>query len=265
MASHIPLGFYKHLANTNERCRCCGEDVGKHDAKEIHKQLENREKNCMWCGYDFELTEEEIVSILNGEGDVELEEVAKALNRQSNYIIAGNHNADTVFFDVETQNGPEENTPEYEESRKMAILQVYGIDTDKEKFDPGYADKHGNPRDRIVDGIAYEEIRKDNLAHRMLKYVKDNPECNITTLRKKSMHCKISKYKRLSESPIARMIASDLLECTSEFAGLYKVGDKKFISRYFGKIPRFKRKFTITKHGEGVLAEFDKGKDMVLL
>lgn len=247
---------------TNEKCQCCDEDVGYDDAAEILKQLENGEKNCMWCGYDFDLTEEEIVHILNGDDDVELDETAKRLNQKSRMTKPC---IDTVFFDAATQNGPEENTPEYEESRKMAILQVYGKDIDKEDFDPGYADKHGNPRDRIVDGIAYEEIRKGNLAHRMLIYVKDNPECNTTELRRKSMHCKISKYKRLSDSPIARMVASDLLECTSEFAGLYKIGDKKFISRYFGKIPRFKRKFTITKHGEGVLAILDNGRDMVLL
>ena len=52
----------------------CGEEVGYEDAAAITEQLEAREKNCMWCGEDFDLSEVDIVHILNGD-DFDMDDI----------------------------------------------------------------------------------------------------------------------------------------------------------------------------------------------
>ena len=265
---HLLSGAYR------DKCLCCDETVGEDDAQTIAIQLNNREKNCMWCGDDFNLSDEEVEYIVDDNSDID--EFATILNDASNACRAAIKDGQ-MFLDVETDEGwhkgvlwEKKTTVEkrrFEEERKKAIKSYYGIDIDKEKFDPGYADKDGNPHDRVLDAVPYEEIPAKGLVHRLLKFIKKYPNCTAADIKRGVKFTRKVYYGKLQNQPTSRLYASGLITCDSTFTGFVDMSSmaSKFPSGYFGKIPRFSRKYAITLNGEGVLGEFESGRKKVLL
>lgn len=248
-------GWCDSLHNNN-KCCCCGELVGEDDAKVIYEQIKNCEENCMWCAEDFNLTQDERDVVLD---DGDMSAIANKLN-EVRY-----HRTPNEIFDKHGMMPMDKSIfkdGEFEKNKKRAIQMYYGIDTDKEKFDPGYADKDGNPYDRINDAIPYEEIRVNDLAYKILKFINQNPNCLAATINKNVRASRVTKLKKLPYHPISRLYASKLVDCESKFIGFVdlKALVERSPSGYFGKMPRFTRKYIITPHGKGVLAELEKGK-----
>lgn len=259
-----------HLIDEHQyTCLCCQEIVGKEDSITIEKQLSSREKNCMWCGDDFDLSEEKILQILDDEGIIdELNETASRLNRASQQILL-NGDIHKIVLDLEVEGGMVMSIQphDFEKERKKAIMIHFGIDVDKEKFDPRYADKNGKPRDRIEDAIPYEEMRRDELPHKILQFVKKNPDCTGSDIKKRVRFSRTSRIRNLPNHPISRLYGSKLIDCTSKFLGLADMSAvaSRMPSGYFGKVPRYSRKYTITAHGIGVLKELASKRKEVLL
>lgn len=248
-----------------DKCCCCDENVGIDDAKTIFDQVKNCEKICMWCGDGFDITDDERTEILE---DSDLSALADRLNE-----VQYHRTPNEIDFDyhknVRTSDEDRGKIKKraFEKKKKEAIKVYFGIDTDVEKFDPGYADAHGKPHDRINDAVPYEEMRKKDYPHRVLLYIDQNPNCTGSGINKNVGASRLSKFKKLPHHPISRLYASKLIDCTSEFIGFVDMSSmaERFPSGYFGKMPRFSRKYIITPHGKGVLAEFEKGRKEVLL
>jgi len=265
------LYYNGHLIDEHEhKCLCCQEVVGDEDSRAIVEQLKNREKNCMWCGYDFDIAEEDILHRLEDEGAIN--EIAARLNNAR--LSDQDDSFANMIFDIEVQR--EDGYPiisasvkkkDFEKEKKDVIFERFGIDTDKERFDPGYADKDGNPRDRIEDAVEYEEIRRDDLPHKILQFVEKNPGCTGSDIKKRVRFSRTSRIRDLPNHPVSRLYASKLIDCTSKFTGLVDMSAvaARMPSGYFGKMPRFSRKYTITAHGRGVLTMLDMKRKEVLL
>jgi len=257
----------------HEYCGCCQVHVGAEDALVIIKQLKNCEKQCTWCGDDFNLNVTDAATI------VESYETTPKTTLELLRDIIHKKNKDTVFTSTygamqtmysldsnlnqkqtQTRAYSKEDTPEWKAARKEAILNTFGVDTDKETFDPGYADKNGDPHDRMFDGDPYYQVDRNMLPHRMLRIVSDNPGCITNHLMKKSYTSRPQRKKRLNHSCIARLAASKLIKFTSDFMCFYSTSNPSCASMYLGKIPRFKRKFTITPKGSEFLKKLDTDK-----
>lgn len=233
-------------------CACCGEQVGVEDSDTIRLQLQNREKNCFWCGEDFDLNEDEIEE-----------------------CIANPHDYTNDHFFPVCEPTPDEIQKMSYDARRSAIKNIYGINIDKEEFIPPFVDKKtGRIYDRAYNAEPYLKIIRDYIAYRILLIVKDNPGISMSVLEgnnslKKSFSFyaySSNRYKTISEKPVHRLVAADLLDMESTHCGWIKQPTKTSGLIYEHGVPKYRRTYMINSDGLAVLNIFDNpDKKMVIL
>ena len=221
------------------RCASCGEDVGNDDSRSILNQLENKEKTCTWCGDDFPLSED-------GDpqwGMFDLLKTAKLLNINS-----------TSYFQEKNRIGTTRQTVNFKEGEPYDKVDISKL---------GLIDSCGNPRDRIQDAVSYEQIKKNDLPHKVLKFIDQNPNCVASTIYKRVHHRRSIKFQALIWLPISRLVASELVEYDSRFVGFMPLSEESNIAE-IKKVPKFSRNYRTTQKGKDVLTAFDMNKNSIL-
>ena len=216
-------------------CPRCDETVGD-DYCNIMSQLKNAEPICMWCGDKFD----EVEKLEEDWSQRDDDDLAQLNSRSRKY-----------FMSVENIASKSKNKV------KRTISPKGSINSD------------GTPRDRVQDASPYQRIPRNGIAHRILKYVADNPGCRESDVYKNVWRAAMDQKKEtLSNRPLSNVCANGFLTYNSRFIGYQKipVDDHRITNPDdLGRIPRFTRKYTITNSGMLVIDEFNTGTKKVIM